>query len=60
MKWAVYIILLALLGGTLGVLFGPFTWQFWLVDIPGVIIIQYLVFKDYEKKEPLLRGIDYE
>ncbi len=62
-RWVVYIFLLSLLGGTLGVLFGPFTWQFWVVDIPGIIIIQYFVFKDYEpkeKKEPLLRGIDYE
>ncbi|KKK68069.1 hypothetical protein LCGC14_2947780 [marine sediment metagenome] len=61
MKWVVYIFLLALLGGTLGVLLGPLTWQFWLVDIPGIFIIQYFIFKDYEpteKKEPLLKGIN--
>jgi len=63
-KYFIYISLCILLGAVLGVSMTVFSWQFWVVDILGVLLIYYFVIirkpEEKEKKEPLIRGIDYE
>jgi len=53
--------LCGLFGGVLALLITLFTWQYWVINISGVFLIHYFVYKKREpkeKKEPLLRGID--